>query len=333
MTQIVRIKWGLFVGNLHPMLSALEQAHIKRRLRQYEGRSYAQIAVSLSQEFGRDISRNTVRHYLSQIQAHVGLSKGRPRGTTRDEDTWDLLAPELMALTGLSASRLYRTLLKLVAPERLPLGRTAFHERTGLRTSAKVKAGGRRDVPLLQRCRLRLKIVETCLGGQTRTYLFGYEEITGYTAFNVISPAAPTLQAIEGFIREVEEHLALPVRRVLFINMVPPSDGTAKTVIGIEMEYQKTKRVTAKIVSPYQRSAEINLLHRLTKKQNDETARVNAAAIREAISSFVNQERLVRTRWQTPAQRLVTRRLEAEADRLRPYLSMRFKLHRPRRRP
>lgn len=314
------------------MLSASEQAHIKRHVRQYEGCSYAQIAVSLSQAFGREISRNTVRHYLSQMQAHVGLSKGRPSGTARDEDTWDQLVPELLALTGLSASRLYRALSELIAPQRLPLGRTAFHERTGLRTSAKVKAGGGRDAPLLQRCRLRLKIVETCLGDQTRKYLFGYEELTGYTAFNVISPAAPTLHAIAGFIREVEDHLALPVRRVLLINMVQPSDVKAKKVIGIEMEYQKTKRTTAMIISPYPRSAEIDLLHRLTKKQNDETARVNAAEIREAISSFVNQERLGRARWEKPAQRLAIRRLAAEAVELKPYLSMRFKLHRPRRR-
>lgn len=288
MVQIVRIKWGLFFGNYTTMLSASEQAHIKRHLRQYEGRSYAQVAVSLSQAFGREISRNTVRHYLSQMHAHIGLSKGRPSGTTRDEGTWDQLVPELLALTGLSASRLYRTLSRLIAPERLPLGRTAFYERTGLRTSAKVKPGGRRAVPLLQCCRLRLKIVDTCLGDQTRTYLFGYEELTGYTAFNVIPPAAPTLHAIAGFIREVEGHLALPVRRVLLINMVTPSDVKAKKVIGIEMEYQKTKRASAKIISPYQRSAEIDLLQRMTNKQNDETARVNAAAIRAAISSFVN---------------------------------------------
>ena len=314
------------------MLSASEQAHIKRHLRQYEGRSYAQVAVSLSQAFGREISRNTVRHYLSQMHAHIGLSKGRPSGTTRDEGTWDQLVPELLALTGLSASRLYRTLSRLIAPERLPLGRTAFHERTGLRTSAKVKPGGRRAVPLLQCCRLRLKIVETCLGDQTRTYLFGYEELTGYTAFNIISPAAPTMQAIADFIKEVEEHLALPVRRVLLINMERPLDGKARKVIGIEMEYQKIKKMPARIISPYQRSAEIDLLHRLTKKQNDETARANAAEIRGEISCFVNQERLGGARWETPAQRSVTRRLEVEADELRPYLNKRFKLHRPRRR-
>lgn len=154
-----------------------------------------------------------------------------------------------------------------------------------------------------------------------------------YTVFNVISPAAPTLQAIASFIREVEDHLALPVRRVLLINRVPPSDAKAKKVIGIEMEYQKSKSTTAKILSPYQRSAEIDLLHRLTRKQNDETARVNAAEIREAMSSFVNQKRLGGARCETPAQRLVTLRLAAEAEELRPYLSKRFKLHRPRRRP
>lgn len=136
-----------------------------------------------------------------------------------------------------------------------------------------------------------------------------------------------------GFIREVADHLALPVRRVLLINMERPLDGKTKKIIGIEMEYQKIKKTSARIISPYQRSAEIDLLHRLTKKQNDETARVNVAAIREAISSFVNQERLVGARWETPAQRLVTRRLAAEAVELMPYLSMRFKLHRPRRRP
>jgi hypothetical protein len=241
--------------------------------------------------------------------------------------------PELLSLTGLPVSRLYKELSQLVAPQRLPLRRTAFHERKGLRTSAKVTVRGRREAPLLQRCRLRLNIVETCRGDQTCTYLFGYEELTGYTAFHVISPAAPTLHAIEGFIREVEGHLALPVRRVLLINMDFPPEGKGKKLIGTEIKCQKIKRTTVRIISPYQRSAEIDLLHRLTKKQNHETARVNAAGIKEGISSFVNQERLSGARWETPAQRLVTRRLEAEADELRRYLSKRFKLHRPRRRP
>jgi hypothetical protein len=72
------------------------------------------------------------------------------------------------------------------------------------------------------------------------------------------------------------------------------------------------------------------------RNQKAKTARSTGAyvlPIMEAISSFVNQERLVGTRWETPAQHLVTRRLEAEVDELRPYLSMWFKLHRPRRRP
>lgn len=315
------------------MLSLPERSYVKECLDQFEKLSYAQVALLLSERFQREISRSTVRYYLSSIPGYAGLGKGRPADDSGHKDIWDQLLPELLALTGLSASRLYGALSKLVSPERLPLGRTAFHERTGLRTSAKVKAGGRSAAPLLQRCRLRLKIVETCFGDQTRAYLFAYEELTGYTAFHVISPTAPTSQAIADFIREVEDHLALPVRRVLLINMERPPDGKAKKVTGIEMECQKTKRATARIISPYQRSAEIDLLHRLTKKQNDETARVNVAEVRKAISSFVNQERLGGTRWETPAQRLVTRRLAAEAVELMPYLCMRFKLHRPRRRP
>lgn len=315
------------------MLSIQERTYVEECLDQFDGLSYAQVALLLSERFQREVSRSTVRYYLRSIPGYAGLGKGRPTDDSGHNDIWDQLLPELLALTGLSVTRLYRTLSQLVAPERLPLRRTAFHERTGLRTSAKVKAGGRREVPLLQRCRLRLKIVETCLGDQTRTYLFGYEELTGYMAFNVISPTGPTSQAIAGFIRDVEEHLALPIRRVFLINMESPPDGKAKKGIGIEMEYQKTKRAAAKIISPYQRSAEIDLLHRLTKKQNDEAARVNAAEIRKAISSFVNQERLGGARWETPTQRLVTRRLAAEAVELMPYLSMRFKLHRPKRRP
>jgi hypothetical protein len=301
--------WLLFDEIDTAMLTVFEQAQLKKELKKFAGQSYAQVAAMLSERFGREISRSTVRYYLRSMDDYEGRVKGRPSGTIRDEEIWDQLLPELLALTGLSATHLYKALSQLVAPERLPLGRAAFHERTGVRTSAKVKAGGRREVPLLQRCRLRLKILETCRGDQTRTYLFGYEELTGYTAFNVISPAVPTLQAIEGFIKEVEDHLALPVRRVLLINMVPPFDGKAKKVIGIETECQKLKRATARIISPYQRSAEIDLLHRLTKKQNVETARINAAAIREAISCFVNQERWSGAMWQTPAQRAVTRRL------------------------
>lgn len=315
------------------MLSASEQAHIKRHIQQFDGYSYAEIAAALTMQFGREITRNTVRHYLSQIKARIGLSKGRPSGTTRDVDTWDQLVPELLSLIGLPVSRLYRELSKLVAPQRLPLRRTAFHERKGLRTPAKVSMRAGRAVSLLQRCRLRLKIVETCLGDQTRTYLFGYEELPGYTAFNVIPPTGPTLQTIAGFIKEVEDHLALPVRRVCLINMELPPSGKAKRLAGIGMECENIKRPAAPIISPYSRSAEIDLLHRLTKKQNDETARVNVAAIRDAISCFVNQERLTGTKWETPAQRAVTCGLEAEADELRPYLSKRFKLHRPRRRP
>ncbi|PHV30269.1 hypothetical protein CSQ94_27160 [Janthinobacterium sp. BJB312] len=201
-----------------------------------------------------------------------------------------------------------------------------------LRIVAKDRVRGSRAVPLLQRCRLRLKVVKTCLGDQTRTYLFGYEELTGYTAFNVIPPTGPTLQTIAGFIKEVEDHLALPIRRVSLINIELPPSGKAKRLVGIGMECKNIKRAAAPIISPYSRSAEIDLLHRLTKKQNDETARVNVAAIRDAISSFVNQERLTGTKWATPLQRVITRRLEAEADELKPYLSKRFKLHRTRRR-
>lgn len=315
------------------MLSASEQAHIKRNLRHLEGRSYAQIAASLSEKFGRAISRNTVRYYLGSMPAYAALSKGRPSGAVRTYDTWAQLVPELSALTGLPASRLFSQLSLLVAPSRLPLGRTAFHERLDLRIVAEDRVRGSRAAPLLQRCRLCLKVVKTCLGDQTRTYLFGYEEQTGYTTFNVIPPTGPTLQTIAGFIKEVEDHLTLPVRRICLINMELPPSGKSKRLVGVGIECKNIKRAAAPIISPHSRSAEIDLLHRLTKKQNDETARVNVAAIMHAISSFVNQERLTGTKWETPAQRVVTRRLEAEADELRPYLSMRFKLHRPRRRP
>lgn len=314
------------------MLSASEQAHIKRNLTHLEGRSYAQIAASLSEKFGRVISRSTVRYYLGSMPAYAALSKGRPSGAARTDDTWDQLVPELSALTGLSASRLFRQLSLLVAPSRLPLGRTAFHERLDLRIAAKDRVSGSRAVPLLQRCRLCLKIIKTCLGDQTRTYLFGYEELTGYTAFNVFPPTGPTLQTIEGFIMEVEDHLALPVRRICLINMELPLPGKAERLVGIGMECKNIKRAAAPIISPYSRSAEIDLLYRLTKKQNDETARVNVAAMKDAISSFVSQERLTATSWETPTRRLVTRKLGAVADELKPYLSKRFKLHRPRRR-
>lgn len=182
-------------------------------------------------------------------------------------------------------------------------------------------------------CRLRLRVVRTGYGDRERAYLVGYEELTGYMAFNVISPAPPTLRMIEDFVTEIQNHIALPIRRVLLIDIELPEGGKAERLAGLEVKCKKINRAAPTIISPYPRSAEIDLLHRLSNKQNDETARVNVAEIRDSISSFVNQERLGGSRWETPAQRAVTRRLAAEAVELKPYLSMRFKLHRPRRRP
>lgn len=81
------------------------------------------------------------------------------------------------------------------------------------------------------------------------------------------------------------------------------------------------------LISPYRRSAEIDLLQRLADKQNHIAARAKATAATDAIAQFVRQDRLTLPTWETPTQRLAIQRLATEAGELGPYLGKRFKLY------
>jgi hypothetical protein len=316
------------------MLKASELAQLKREVKNLEGLSYGQIAAVLNEKFGWKISRNTVRHYLAAMSDFEGRTKGRPSGSTRERDIWDQLLPELLALTGLSASRLYRALTHLLEPARLPFGESAFHERTGRWFPGKA-AVKTKERTLLERCNLRIKVVPVSQheAEGRRVYLFGYEEFTGYTAFAVIAPTPPNAGKISGFIKAIEDHLGLPVRRVCLIGK--QLEGLAETQLleQGEVRYLSSPNTSSQLISPYKRSAEIDLLQRIAKKQNDGVARARAAAAKEAISDFVQLARLRNGVWESPALRRVTQKLHAEGARLEPFLKMRFKLYLPRRRP
>jgi hypothetical protein len=316
------------------MLKASELAQLKREVKNLEGLSYGQIAAVLNEKFGWKISRNTVRHYLAAMADFEGRTKGRPSGSTRERDIWDQLLPELLALTGLSASRLYRALTHLLEPARLPFGESAFHERTGrwFPLKAAVKTKGR---TLLERCNLRIKVVPVSQheAEGRRVYLFGYEEFTGYTAFDVIAPTLPNAGKISGFIKAIEEHLGLPVRRVCLIGKQLEGLADTRLLEQVEVRYLSSPNPSSQLISPYKRSAEIDLLQRIAKKQNDGFARARAAAAKVAISDFVQLARLRNGVWESPAQRRVTQKLQAEGAKLEPFLKMRFKLYLPRRRP
>lgn len=316
------------------MLTAPERAQLKRERKILEGQSYSQIAAVLTEKFGRQISRSTVRYYLGSMPDYEGRTKGRPSGSTREGDIWGQLLPELLALTGLSASRLYRALTYLLEPARLPFGQSAFHERTGIRPP--VKGTAKKEGTLLGRCNLRIKVVSVSQNDAEgkRVYLFGYEELTGYTAFDVISPTPPNARRILSFVKAIEDHLGLPVRRVCIIGKEFAKLTEARLFEKVDVQYMNSPNTVSQLISPYKRSAEIDLLQRIAKKQNDEVARSRAAVAKEAISDFVQLERLRDGVWgESPAKRSATQRLQAEAARLEPFLKMRFKLYFPRRRP
>jgi hypothetical protein len=317
------------------MLTTLERLEIQRNLKDFEGLSYAEIAATLTEKFGREISRNTARYYLSSMRDYTGRAKGRPSGTTRDEDIWDQLLPELLSLTGISASRLYRDLMHLLTPEHLPFGESAFHERTGLRSPTRRTGKGKAGTTLLERCNLRIKVVKTYHNdaADRRVYLFGYEELTGYTAFDAIRPSRLTTQGISDFAKGIEEHLSLPVRRVCLIGKEFARLAGHRSFEKLDVQRLNEQHACNHLNSPYKRSEEIDLLQRLMKKQNDGTARAKAAIAKEALSHIVHQQILMGNSWKTPAQMALMRRLTAEAKELEPYLSKRYKMYRPTRRP
>lgn len=316
------------------MLKAAELAKLKREVKHLEGLSYSQIAAVLNEKFGWKISRNTVRHYLGAMPDFERRTKGRPSGSTRERDIWDQLLPELLILTGLSASHLYRALTHLLEPARLPFGESAFHERTGrwFPRKARVKT---KERTLLERCNLRIKVVPVSQHGTEggRVYLFGYEELTGYTAFDVITPTPPNAGKISGFIKAIEEHLGLPVRRVCLIGKQLEGLAETRLLEQGEVRYLSSPNTSSQLITPYKRSAEIDLLQRVAKKQNDGVARARAADAKQVISDFVQLPRVRNGVWESPAQRRVTQKLQTEGARLEPFLKLRFKLYLPRRRP
>lgn len=317
------------------MLKASELAQLKREVKNLGGLSYGQIAAVLNEKFGWKISRNTVRHYLAAMPDFEGRTKGRPSGSTRERDIWDQLLPELLALTGLSASRLYRALTYLLEPARLPFGESAFHERMGLRSPVKETAQ-KKEVTLLERCNLRIKVVTVSENDakRKRVYLFGYEEFTGYTAFDVISPTPLNTRKISSFVEAIEDHLGLPVRRVCLIGEEFAKLAENGLFEKVDVEYLKGPNGSYQLASPYKRRVEIDLLQRIAKKQNDDVARIETAVAKETIADFIQLARLKSGVWgESLAKRKVTQRLQAEATKLEPFLNMRFKLYTPRRRP
>lgn len=316
------------------MLTAKEQGFVRSHLEDFTGQSYADVAASLTEKFGREITRSTARYYLSSIEGHEGRAKGRPSGAARDADIWALLLPELLALTGLSASRLFRDLTHVLAPEGLPFGESAFHERTGRRSPTKGTGKKKISTSLLDRCNLRIKVVETYNNEAAgrHLYLFGYEELTGYAAFDAIARSRLTAQRISNFAKDIEDHLGLPVRRVSLIGKEFAGLTGTGPLKKLDIQRLNEQDAAHKLTSPYKRSAEIDLLQRLTKKQNDGTARAKTAIAKEAISHAVRQKILTGDHWKTPAQVAVMRTRTAEAKELEPYINKRFKLYRPTRR-
>lgn len=166
-----------------------------------------------------------------------------------------------------------------------------------------------------------------------RVYLFGYEELTGYTAFDAVTPSPPTAQRISNFAKEIEEHLGLPVRRVCLIGKEFSTLAGHRPLGKVGVQRLNEPYASRRIGSPYKRDAEIDLLQGLMKKQNDTVARTKAAVANEAISRFVHREEATSGVWKTPAQSRVARRKQTEAKELKPFLGKRFKLYRPKRRP
>lgn len=313
------------------MLSAAERAELFRSLDRSAAQSYADVAKDLTQKFGREITRNTVRHYLGSLKNGGKLLKGRPKGGGRKQDVWDRLIPELLALTGLAASCLYRELGALLDPAPLPFRESAFHERTGRRKRSQSVVTDNKRTTLLTRCRLRIRAIEVVYSTdrRKRVYLFGYEEVTGYISFDVITSSQPDAGLIAKFVMDMERHLGLPLRKVRAINIGLPIESFASHLPDTEIECCEERLEYVPLTSPVDRKTEIDLLERLAKKQNNNVARKRAAEAKLAIAEFVQSEQSDRT-WRRKVNRDVSRRKLADA--LEPSLGVRFKLRTPTRR-
>lgn len=314
------------------MLSESERVELIRSLGESAARSYADLAKDLTQKLGRNITRNTVRHYLGSLKNAGKLPKGRPKGAGRKQDVWERLIPELLALTGLAASSLYRELSALLDPVPLPFRESVFHERTGRRKRSQTAGPNNERATLLTRCRLRIRVIEVLYSGdrKKRLYLFGYEEVTGYISFDVIANSHPDALQIARFVKDMERHLGLPLNRVCTINIELPAKGFAIHLPDTEIECSEERLEFVPLPSPLDRKTEIDLLARLTKKQNNNVARKRAVGAKLAIAELVLSEQIDRT-WRRRVDRDIYRRKLADA--LKPSLEVRFKLRTPSRRP
>ena len=330
------------------MATAAERLELNQALDQLAGRPYAEIAEHLTQTLGRKVSRNTVRYYLSLTRNAANLPKGRPRGTVRQKDVWDQLIPVLLAITGVTASRLYRELSVLLKPDGLPFGESAFHQRiehqkrsqsatreVGDATApGEVSAAAAEDkekatsvkqpITLLTRCRLRVSVVEVRpeTGGRKRTYLFGYEEATGYFSFDVLARSQPTTLRIARFIKVIEQQLGLPIHRVYIVGIALPEDGLRAHLHDTEIEKSGGQLELAPLSSSFDRQPEIDLLQLLAKRQNDNVASKQVVEAKLAIAEFLQGEQ-DNQKWRRLSQQERQRRDLAEALKLS--LSMRFK--------
>ena len=312
------------------MATRVERARLNARIDDLAGQPHEEIARILTRELGYKVTRNTVRYYLGMTKNDKNLPKGRPKGGERKPDIWDKLVPELLALTGLKASRLYRELSALLHPEGLPFRESAFHERTGFVKRAKTAASKRVHPTLLTRCRLRIRAVEVAtIGTQSkRAYLFGYEELTGYISFDVLSDLNSAAAQILQFVKDMESHIALPILRICIIEA---SEATfAVTLPDVQIDYEGWALKSGPLLSPLKKKDEIDQLERFTKRQNDEVARQHVIEAKREMGAFVRSAKWDRT-WRgllAPD----TKRL-ALAQALKPFLGVRFKLRRPSRRP
>lgn len=335
--------------------TAAERLELNKALDQLAGRSYAEIAEHLTQTLGRKVSRNTVRYYLSLTRNDANLPKGRPRGTVRQKDVWDQLIPLLLAITGLAASRLYRELSVLLKPDGLPFRESAFHERIGHQKRSqsatpelqdatvpgeasaaaaedeKKATSVKKPTTLLTRCRLRVSVVEVApqIQGRKRTYLFGYEEATGYVSFDVLANSQPSVLRISRFIKVIEQHLGLPVHRIYIVNIALPEAGLRDHLHDTEIEKSESQLDLPPLLSSLDRKTEIDVLQLLTKRQNDNVASRRVDEAKLAIAEFIKSEQSDLT-WRRISQQDLQRRDLAQA--LKFSLDIRFKTRTPSRR-
>jgi hypothetical protein len=236
----------------------------------------------------------------------------------------------------------------LLKPDGLPFRESAFHERirhqkrsqsvtpeVGDATApSEVSAAAAEDkkkatsvkkpITLLTLCRLRVSVVVVGPedGGRKRTYLFGYEEATGYVSFDVLANSQPSAARIARFVKAIEQHLGLPVHRVYMVTGAVSEADLRDHVPDTEIEKSEGQLGSFPLSSPLDRKAEIDLLQLLTKRQNDNVASGRTADAKLAIAEFIKSEQHDRT-WRRLSQQDRQRRDLSEALRLS--MDVRFK--------